>query len=801
MKQRARFPYLLGILIVALIQFSACSGKPSTFNRVTISPSGTIFIGQGGINPVLISANVLNDAALNGGVNFVLAPVGVGTLTQTSSTTASYFAPATVNGETVVTITATSVDFPGQSAVLTVKIEPPPSITTTSLPTATLGQAYTGPITATGGVPPFSWALTSGTFPAGLSLGSSKTDTVNVTGTPTAQGNGTITVTITDSAGSSSTSLPLTIVVSNLAFTTTSPLPPAQVTTPPTTYSTQFAATGGTGALTFTVANGSSLPAGFTLLSNGDLSGAPTAQEQGSFTFGITVTDSGIPPASITQSFTLVINGPQNLLLLSGPYAFSFSGNNSAGYLAAAGTFTADGNGGISGGEADFTSQSGHTNPTAIMGTYTAGTDGRGIITFANVAGTPTFAFAIDPGGSGHGRLIEFDAAPIVTRGSGRLEAQAVSTCVVSSGTNNTYTGTFAFGGSGAASTFAAGGAGPIGFAGTFTATPPIGSATQGSLANAEMDSNAPNNATSGATSISGLYQSGPDTSHCTIALSASSLSDPNYSVYPISASDAFLVETDPVNATTPNITVAEMKQQIGQPFLSNPMNGAMVGGVSGEVSPGGTLEPYVAAIQIVPTTGLGSFSYAAIDNTAGTVTSTNGTPFSVTYTSDQFGRIDTGGFVLNGEFEPIFYLVNQNEAFCVGVFNGGPVAGHFDPQILSAFTVNTLQGPLVEGTSAPAVSAERDISGFLTFDGTVTPATIGGIQDESTTTANMGGETVTGTFALSATGTTDGSGTVTLSSPAAFTGAFFIASPTEMVLITTTTKDANPVLIIVGHE
>src|ERR1700691_1390605 len=103
MKSRARFTSLLAFMILALVQFSACSGTPSTFNKVTISPSGTMFLGQGGTIP-LISASVLNDTKLNGGVAFTLLPVGSGTLTQLSSTTASYVAPGAVTSETIVTI-------------------------------------------------------------------------------------------------------------------------------------------------------------------------------------------------------------------------------------------------------------------------------------------------------------------------------------------------------------------------------------------------------------------------------------------------------------------------------------------------------------------------------------------------------------------------------------------------------------------------------------------------------------------------------------------------------------------------
>jgi hypothetical protein len=796
MKSRARFTSLLAFIILALIQFSACSGTPSTFNKVTISPSGTMFLEQGGTIP-LISASVLNDTKLNGGVTFTLLPVGVGsgTLTQMSSTTASFAAPGVVTTETIVTITATSVDFPKQSATLTVKIEPPPMITTTTVPDATLDTAYTAPITATGGVPPLAWSLSSGTLPKGLALGKSTTDTVNITGKATVAGVSTFTVTVTDATGASNTSGLLQIVVSSLAFTTTSPLPSGTVGV---AYAgVQFAATGGATPYTFSLAAGSNLPPGLQL-SSGDLTGTPTTQ--GSFSFGISVTDSENPAAVITNTFTLVVNPVQDLTLLKGSFAFSFSGDNASGFVAAAGTFTTDGNGNITTGEADITNLQGNKLFKSITGTYTAGQDGRGTITFTSVTGTPTFAFAIDTGGSGHGRLIEFDAAPVVTRGSGRLEAQSVTTCVVSGTGTNTYLGTFAYGGSGFASTFASGGAGPIAFAGTFTATPPVSPSTQGSLANAEMDSNAPNNLLSDP-SVSGTYQSGPDATHCTIGLSSSGLANPNYDVYPISSSDAFLIETDSVSATTPpNITLAEMKQQFGQPFFTGAMSGAIAGGVSGAVLNGAIDEPYVSVVQVAPTTGLGIFNFSLTDNTAGTVSSTNGTPFAVTYTSDQFGRIDTSGFVVNGVFEPVMYLVNSQEAFVVGMLNGGPIAGHLDPQTLSSFTLASINGTLVEGTSGPAVTADRDFSGFLTFNGSVAPATINGVQDESTSSANTSAETVTGTYVLSATGSTDGSGTVTLTSPAASTGAFYIVSPTKLVMITTTKGDANPVLVIIGH-
>jgi putative Ig domain-containing protein len=789
MKNCVRHLPLLAILLLAVLQLSSCALTPDSFHSVVLSPKGTVFLGQGGT--LALTANVLNDTVTNGGVTFLATPSGVGTLTQLSSTTASYVAPANVTTETIVTITAVSVDFPKQSTSLAVKVEPPPVITTTSLSSATLNQSYSQPVNATGGVPPLSWTVSSGSLPAGLSLAPSTTDTVNITGKPTTAGNSTFTITVTDATGTSSTSGPLNIVVSTLAFATTSPLTPGMVNT---AYpGVQFAATGGTAPYTFSLASGSTLPPGL-MLANGDLTGTPTTA--GTFTFGVTVTDSEATPASITQTFTLVINGLQNLTLLNGPYAFSFSGNNATGFVAAAGTFTADGAGNIKTGEADFTTLQSNQLFTAITGTYTAGVDGRGTITFTTVTGAPTFAFAIDAGGSGHGRLIEFDSTG--TRGSGRLEAQSVSTCVVSGTATNTYSGPFAFGGAGFASNFATGGAGPVAFAGTFTASPPISPSTQGSLGSGEMDSNAPNNVQfgTGGNNVSGVYQSGADSTHCTMALSTSGLGSPNYDVYPISSTEALLIETDTVSGAAPYVTIADMKQQFGQPFTTGSMSGAMAGGTSGQFLSGSFL-PYVSVIQIVPTTGAGSFQFSLADNSAGTVTNTNGTPFSVTYTSDQFGRVDTAGFTVNSVFQPILYLVSTDEAFCVSMLSGGPIVGHFEPQTLTAFTPASIKGTLVQGTSAPAVSTDRDLSGFLTFDGV---SAVTGTQDESTPSANTPSEAVTGTYALSATGGTDGSGTVTLSAPAKFSGAFFILSPTQMVMITTTANDTNPVLLIIGH-
>ncbi len=46
----------------------------------------------------------------------------------------------------------------------------PVTVTTTSLPAATAGQAYSATLTAADGTAPYTWSVTSGSLPAGLSL-------------------------------------------------------------------------------------------------------------------------------------------------------------------------------------------------------------------------------------------------------------------------------------------------------------------------------------------------------------------------------------------------------------------------------------------------------------------------------------------------------------------------------------------------------------------------------------------------------------------------------------------------------
>ncbi len=68
--------------------------------------------------------------------------------------------------------------------------------TATPLPDAAVGTPYSQSLVAAGGTGPYTWALASGSLPAGLSLSTAGV----VSGTPTARGTSAFSVTVTDSA-------------------------------------------------------------------------------------------------------------------------------------------------------------------------------------------------------------------------------------------------------------------------------------------------------------------------------------------------------------------------------------------------------------------------------------------------------------------------------------------------------------------------------------------------------------------------------------------------------------------------
>ena len=118
------------------------------------------------------------------------------------------------------------------AATLTLTVNPKMVITASSLPAGTVGQSYSAALSASGGAAPYTWAVTSGSLPAGLTL---DPNSGAITGTPTAAASSSVTVTATDSStpnqGSVSKTFTLTVKAAKLQITTAS-LPSGTVNQP-----------------------------------------------------------------------------------------------------------------------------------------------------------------------------------------------------------------------------------------------------------------------------------------------------------------------------------------------------------------------------------------------------------------------------------------------------------------------------------------------------------------------------------------------------------------------------------------
>ncbi|MCE3543408.1 Ig domain-containing protein, partial [Escherichia coli] len=86
-------------------------------------------------------------------------------------------------------------DTGSRSYALTIAA-PTIALTPTTIPAGTAGVAYSETLTASGGTPAYTYAVTAGALPAGLTLSTSGT----LSGTPTAAGTFNVTITATDSS-------------------------------------------------------------------------------------------------------------------------------------------------------------------------------------------------------------------------------------------------------------------------------------------------------------------------------------------------------------------------------------------------------------------------------------------------------------------------------------------------------------------------------------------------------------------------------------------------------------------------
>jgi serine/threonine-protein kinase len=216
------------------------------------------------------------------------------------------------------------------------------AITSNAPATATVGTAYSGKVTASGGKGTYTWAAVTG-LPAGLTATASGA-TLTISGTPTTAGTATIPLSVHDSAtpeGTGTGSLTLTVSDKAMSVTTAA----ATTATTGKAYSGTATATGGNGTYTWTAATG--LPAGLTATASGatlTISGTPTTA--GTFTVTLYASDTESTPKTATATLTITVSAAMSVTttsLVAGTDGTAYSATVAATGGSGTATWTATG--------------------------------------------------------------------------------------------------------------------------------------------------------------------------------------------------------------------------------------------------------------------------------------------------------------------------------------------------------------------------------------------------------------------------------------------------------------------------
>jgi len=287
-------------------QNSASAGASITINVLGLS-TGSL---PGGTAGQFYSANL---GAIGWTQSYSFSATGLptglslgsgGSISGTVNTPGTYTFSAQVSSSGVSASGSVSVTFVKPQAL---------AISSASLPAGTVNAAYSQSLAATGGTAPYSWSVSSGSPPAGLSLSSSGT----LSGIPTSPGSFSFGVMATDSSGGVATAT-ASVTIQPVPLTITTQALPSGVSG--LSYPQQtLGATGGVSPYTWSVTSGN-LPSGMTLSTGGSLTGTPAAS--GSFPVSVTVTDSAGANATANLSLAIRPASTVDLILSAGSLSF-----------------------------------------------------------------------------------------------------------------------------------------------------------------------------------------------------------------------------------------------------------------------------------------------------------------------------------------------------------------------------------------------------------------------------------------------------------------------------------------------
>jgi hypothetical protein len=751
---------------------------PARSYSATLNASG----GVGALTWTLLSGS------LPAGLTFTSTGIisGIPTSTSTAATTSNFTVQVADQSQAVSGPYSTQQAFSITVAgVLTI------TTTTAALPIGTVGSAYSVPIESVGGTLPITWSVvsTSGSLPYGLALqGTSNTSSSQISGTPTVANNFQFQIQAIDSSTPPQTTPPLTLVISvissPLAITTRS-LPNGTANTP---YTAQLVATGGTPPYSWSYSWGTPSPVSWmTALASGVLSGISPA---GQWSFGVTVTDAAFATAS--QPLTLNINPAATACndsgsesLLDGQYAFSLSGYNApASFLTVVGSFTADGKGNITGGEADTNGALGAQASPSLSGSYSVGSSNLGCATLTTSFGTFVTRFALGSLSANiatQGRIIEWDSPNSSAYiAAGQILRQSTSSFVL--GLNGSYV--FQTAGWDESQT-----GGRIACIGYVDASKFIDSGAEQDC----NDAGTMSDPVPGATPLPGTYSSfdvnGRGTAIASV-VSSTGTTTFHFTLYMVNNSQLLVVTSDPFQALG-----GEMLSQnvpLGSSgFAQASLDGNAVFYLTG--ASGGGSESAVS-LDLAVADGVSNLAFTSYADYQGTWLG-NGTPplpqFTCPYSVESSGRVTVTcpANNPNGYTSLYLYLTDLNTGFLVDTLPGVDT-GALAPQTVPAGGVSALTGSFF---SSPAEALNQEIGSNSVNEISLSAGSVTGTSDSTSTSDQTADYTFTDTYTnLPANGTF-----MAQSSSNTFVG-IILNSHKFVMLDPSSITTPNPILLLV---
>ena len=656
-----------------------------------------------------------------------------------------------------------------QSATLSVQMILPTSFTilTTSLPSTTLGVSYNQQLYVTGGTPPYSYSISAGSLPPGLSLPTAPS--AAITGTSTTAGTYNFTLKVTDFA------IPPDVTTANLSITV---LPPVRITTsslPNGTvgmaYLETIQATGGQPPYSFNILSGGSP---FNMNSVGAFGGVPSLTGTYPLTFQATDANGASGTAALTLNITAE-NCPNNGNF-QGNYAFLFNGSYVAGVNSSTsgqfiGSFVADGNGNLTQGYVD----TGEITNVGVTGTYCIGSGNLGTLAITTPSVPIPSPYLIQLDSAGNASATDFmdhyfdGLLPLASGTILKQDPTAFSTSKI--------VGDFAF-------TF---------LGNTFNQPQPqiqAGTLSADGAGNltGEFDVNsvgAVSNSTFTASNLAiATFGRG------TVTLTEPSGATVSVIFYVVNSSQLFALAEPPVTNLPVYIMTGPVVQSTGGPYTNSSLSGTSVIEQQSSVNSLNSGNNFVAQVGLISWDGAGNFTFTADQNQNGTLSAPT---YSGTYSVSSDGRVT---LAVSGQTStPILYLSAPNQGFVMGTDTGtsfGQILSQSGSPFGSASFSGTYLGlnfPELDNLSPPPCGGAALELDNLVADGT----------------GNLTGTSYQNTFfcfaswiPLTETYTVSSSGRGVVTQNGGTNNIFYVVSPTQVISMPATA--AYPNVIMLSH-